>query len=378
MGQERTEELLKLLPERRTHKANFSNIAFFNTAVSNPPYQMTSTSNKVQEGRDTEVSNIFHFFYEISTLITEYSTMIFPGGRWIQRSHGNNHIAELIFKTVSAIQWFPNGEENNIQPVFDNVAISDGVSIVFFDRKVQASSEIIMNGTKISRPKDKEIVPLTAEAISIVSLFRKLPSLNSRKVETNVFKLGTNWVEYNIDQVREYDEKTTVLQDDEIIAYLGNATPGKNKRVQKYALKKDNVIWNERTEKIYSSWKLVCSQGQVSKRPATSSYRIVEKDTIVGSSWLILGFFDTYEETVNYKKYIDTDFVRFLIEQSRGGKSGKWGVFVPDLLNYKATNNNINWNKDITEQLFEYFNFTSSQKNTINSLKFQWKDRTPA
>lgn len=368
MEQEKIKELSRLLPEKT------SMTKFFHSVVSNPPYQMTSISNKVQQGRDTEVSNIFHFFYEISTFITECSTMIFPGGRWMQRSHGNNSISNLIFSTVHEIKWFPNGEERNISPVFDNVAISDGVSIVYFHEDFQNDTKISVNGYELERPKDKEIIPLSAEANSIISKINGWNTLHSRKLDTNIFKLGTNWVENNMSQVVDYD-KHRIKPHDEVIAYLGNDTPGKNKRVQKYFLKKDSVEWTAHLNDVYASWKIVCSQGQVSKRPATSSYRIIENNTVIGASWLILGIFKTEEEAINYKKYIDTAFVRFLIEESRGGKSGKWGIFVPDLINYTSSNSYINWNEKIDEQLFDLFQLSNGQRNTIMSKDFHWKDK---
>lgn len=372
MKQEKTEELSRLLPEKTPITK------LFNSVVSNPPYQMISISNKVQQGRDTEVSNIFHFFYEISTFIAEYSTMIFPGGRWMQRSHGNNSISELIFKTVSAIQWFPNGEERNIRPVFDNVAISDGVSIVLFNKERINDETILVNNCRINRPKDKEIVPLSAAATNILSKLDTNNTLNFRKLETNVFRLGTNWVEQNPDQVIEYEEAPLKKADNTVLAYLGNKTPGKNKRVQKYWLNQDSIQWTGSLTRIYNSWKIVCSQGQVSKRPATSSYRVIEPESVIGASWMILGIFDTSEEIVNYKKYIDTSFTRFLIEESRGGKSGKWGIFVPDLEDYTRTNSLIDWDQDLDEQLFKIFGLSKVEQDFIMSKNFKWMDQKKA
>lgn len=347
----------------------------FDAVVSNPPYQASSNSKNNIEGRDTEVTNVFQSFYELSSYFSQYSTMIFPGGRWMQRSHGNNSISNLIFSTVSEILWYPNGEERNIQPVFNHAAISDGVSIVLFNKEKINDDTIFVNNCKINRPKDKEIVPLSAAANSILSKLDTNNTLNSRKLETNVFRLGTNWVEQNPDQVIEYNEISFTKPENTVIAYLGNKTPGKNKRVQKYWLKKDNVQWTENLTKIYNSWKIVCSQGQVSKRPATSSYRIVEPKSVIGASWMILGVFDTLEETVNYKKYIDTSFTRFLIEESRGGKSGKWGAFVPDLEDYTRTNSLIDWDQDLDEQLFEIFKLSETEQGSIKSKNFNWLDK---
>lgn len=347
----------------------------FHSIVSNPPYQMSSLNSAQREGRDIEVVNVFQYFYEISTKISKYSTMIFPGGRWMQRSHGNNAISNLIFNSVSEVLWFPNGEEKRIQPVFEHAAISDGVSIVLFKKENTQSSTIFVNNYEINRPKDKEIVPLSAAANSIVNKIENHKTLNDRKIETNIFKLETNWVEHNLDKVVEYTESLKNQLDDQIIAYLGNSTPGKNKRVQKYLLKEDTILWTPRLKSIYESWKIVCSQGQVSKRPATSSYRILEKDTVVGASWLILGTFETFEETVNYKKYIDTSFARFMIEESRGGKSSKWGIFVPDLTDYTSNNSKIDWTKPLDPQLFELFQLSNEEQRTVLSQNFHWMDK---
>ena len=67
-------------------------------------------------------------------------------------------------------------------------------------------------------------------------------------------------------------------------------------------------------------------------------------------SWLVIGAFDTKEETESYKTYIFTKIVRFLLLQTVVSQniSKKNCCFIPDLGNYQGTYTDndlcIKWN----------------------------------
>ena len=60
----------------------------FDYVIGNPPYQEETIINeKSKTNGQTPKRNIFHYFQmSADAIATEYSILIYPGGRWIQRS----------------------------------------------------------------------------------------------------------------------------------------------------------------------------------------------------------------------------------------------------------------------------------------------------
>jgi hypothetical protein len=351
------EEALKLMEN--------DNSADYTFVASNPPYQY-STGTPTTSGRDSNVVSVFPCFYDLVADVSIHGSVIIPGGRWMQRAKGYDGVANRIFASAISIDWFPHGEESSVVPLFPGVAIPDGVAVVTVNNNNETPNHLELNGIAVNRPKHKEILPLSRDAVNIVeTIFAQgYNSLNMRRCKVNAFGLPTNWVEQNSDAVRNIHEGPGDFIRP-VRAYLGNSIPGKQKRVQEYWIDGFLLDWTSEKTKLMESWKVLSSQGQISKRPATSSYRVVDNEHIVGASWLMVGTFATEEEANNYKAYIDTDFVRYLLEESRGGKSARWGVFVPDLGDYSSNNPHIRWNRPLEPQLYKMFGLTQEQIATI-------------
>lgn len=333
----------------------------FDYAISNPPYQLDKTNG----GDNNTAENIFHHFYNNSYIISDHLSMIFPGGRWMQRSTRGNEAAVAIFPTVSSIEWFPNGDEKGIQKIFPGIRISDGVSIVTAKNGI-ISKNILVNSVPILRPDQIGIVPLSG---GIASIFEKSQqkykrSIIHRKLSRAIFGLPSYYSERFPDNVVSIEKDNSCLLDP-IKAMIANEAPGTAKKVKEFWIGKNHIKWNEDNTKIYNNYKVCASDGATAKNPELATYRVVNSKYVIGESWRVVGSFETSTEAYNYKKYIDTSFVRRLLAESKGGKNKTWGYFVPDLEDYTDNNPDINWMEPLDQQLYNLFNLTEDEIKVI-------------
>lgn len=325
------------------------NDVLFDHCVSNPPYQKDTGSKN-----NNTANNIFHLFYQQAGNTSSVLTMIFPGGRWMQKSSKGIQAANIIYPTVDKIYWYPN---DSIGKVFTNVEIPDGVSIVLSHSG--SASVITVNDVWVPRPTGKDILPLSQNAIKIVDSLPLENTIQRRKMPDKFYGLRTYYVERNPDKVSKNPVSGYMK------AFLANDNKGTNKRVEEYWLNPVDVTWNDTNRKVFEQY-IVCTSGAgIVKNPSGAHYRVINKNILLGESWVIVGSFDTRIEAENYKKYLDSSFVKFLLRESQGGKSRTWGVFVPDLEDYTSSNPNIDWNGSLDKQLCSLFGLDDKQTSYI-------------
>ncbi|WP_239458065.1 Eco57I restriction-modification methylase domain-containing protein [Limosilactobacillus alvi] len=206
--------------EAKKIRGLFGNMKF-DVVIGNPPYQ-TTTNKKTASGQQP-VTNIFKYFQELADkLHVSYSTLIYPGKRWIHQSgkgmkkFGYNlvndpHLAKVIF--------FEDASK-----VFDNVDIADGITVVFKDySKVQKeflfefigkdgyhqTNTLMAPGNKmiIVDPRDREI----ANKINNFITSHNLKYLSeSPVINRSLFKIESDFVESNPDKVRLYNSDKNI------------------------------------------------------------------------------------------------------------------------------------------------------------------------
>lgn len=104
---------------------------------------------------------------------------------------------------------------------------------------------------------------------------------------------------------------------------------------------------------------------------ALTNIKAIPKGVVASETWSLIATFDTEEETVNCKKYIQTRLVRFLANQTVNVKStvtDNTFLFVPV---QDFTNNlDIDWSQSITEidrQLYQKYKLTKTEIQYIES-----------
>lgn len=261
--------------------------------------------------------------------------------------------------------------EKTDKKVFPHVVIRDGVSIVTqFDSitSFNKTEKFIYNGIVIDRFTDDSIIlPLQQELLSIINKIQvKSNSLNNNKYPRSVFGLNSQFVEHNLDMVMPF---TDAVEDKNnyIIAYLANSVPGSAKRVVKYWLNKDAIIFNELRNSLYQSWKVCTGQGTAGKDPENSVYNILEANSVVGESWVIVGAFPNEIQANNYEKYLSSNFVKVLLAAGKGGKLMNWGIFVPNLSNYIDSINFSKTGVAFEEEIYNYFSLSTEERSIFES-----------
>ena len=102
----------------------------FNAVVGNPPYQEVVEQKESSNGQKVSIS-IFQYFQMISERLGKYTSLIYPGARWIHRSGKGLEkfgMAQINDCHLMMLEFFPCSTD-----VFKDVAIADGLSIVLKD-----------------------------------------------------------------------------------------------------------------------------------------------------------------------------------------------------------------------------------------------------
>lgn len=365
----------------------------YGAIVGNPPYQKSIINKETNRVNNV---NVFQQFYEIYGTLSEKSTMIFPGGRWIQKSYSCEMMAESIYKTVSSIYWFPNGAHpKHIQKIFPHAKITDGLAIVYTTNNI--SDNVYLSGEKFKRPINGEILPLPIDLLPIVKraqsymdtitdepkniihnirsrtffgLFSDFTTKNPHKVKLDPNQTNTT----QESQTETNTQKADTEQDTNypIHGWLADDKFGTSKRVKKYLIKEDAVKWTAERKTVYNKWKVATSGTNVSKYPDNSNYAVIPSGCLVGESWTIFGDFDTEQEATNYRDYLLSPTIKALFAASAGGRLKKWGWFIPNLINYTNENPLFTPNEQLNKT-HTYYNLDLDQR-IQKLLKFNKTD----
>lgn len=219
----------------------------FNAVVGNPPYQEVVAQKETDNGQKRS-SSIFQYFQEISERLGRYTSLIYPGARWIHRSGKGLEkfgLVQMNDKHLALLEFFPCSTD-----IFKEVAIADGLSIVLKDmNKTLSGFKYVysQNGNKIEidancpgstlfslNPRDVEITKKLDEIIS------KYANLHDSVLSQKLFGIESDFVEKNPSLVREYNNGDYFNPETEIKLFT-NDKAGKSGRARWYVANK-NVI----------------------------------------------------------------------------------------------------------------------------------------
>lgn len=341
----------------------------FNAIVGNPPYQLTTAKQETNNGQKT-VTNIFQYFQLISDNLAKYTSMIYPGKRWIHRSgkgleqFGYNQINDT---RLSLLEFFPYSTD-----LFKNVGIADGLSIVFKDKsKKKPGFEYIyyVHGHKAHRHIDApgdELIALTPSDAEISRRINygvqkyKFGYLAESIFPRNLFSIESSFVEENPTLVREYTAEGTFDKNTEIKLFT-NDKAGKAGRARWYIAKKDIIKTNAN---LLPYWKVVVSSANAGGQKRSNQIAIIDNYSAFGRSRVALKLFKTKREAENFYKYATSDFIRYtflLTDESLTSLAKQ----VPDIIDYTDNNTYINFSEDISTQLYNLFNISPHTQKHI-------------
>lgn len=348
----------QILNAKSTWKIQTSpNTMKFNAVVGNPPYQSVVAKKETKNGQKA-TSNIFQHFQLLSEDLGRYTSLIYPGTRWIHRSgkgldkFGHNQIND---PHLLKLEYFHDAND-----VFTEVAIADGMSIVLKDMGKKDSGFTyvhIRNGKRTETtakcpgdemfnvdPKDNEIVECLTNAIS------NYGCLHDSVLSRQLFSIESDFVEKNPSLVREYEDGDIFNPKTEIKLFT-NDKAGKSGRARWYVANR-NVITTGVEE--LGKWKVVVSSANAGGKKRDNQIAILDNYSAFGRSRVALKTFKTKKEAENFFKYATSEIIRFAFLLTDEALTSL-AKMVPDLENYRSDNGLIDYSADVDTQLYALF-----------------------
>ncbi|GKS80591.1 restriction endonuclease [Ligilactobacillus pabuli] len=338
----------------------------FDVVIGNPPYQEETAKKETANGQKT-MTNVFqHFQVLADNLAIKYTSLIYPGGRWIHQSgkgmkkFGLNQIND---PNLATIIYYPDAAE-----IFKSVAIPDGISIVFKDKSKNKKSfkYIYIQGSKkivkeIKAPGEK-LLPLNPNDMSIsikIDNFvkeNKLDFLSNSIFPRNLFGIESDFVEKNPQLVRSMSENSTFNRETEIKLFT-NDKAGKSGRAKWFIANREII---EENKNLISEFQVIVSSANAGGQKRDNQISIVDNYSAFGRSRLALKSFNTKKEAQNFLKYANSNLIKFaflLTDESLSSLAKS----VPDILDYTKQNSIIDFEKDIDEQFVKILSLTDSE-----------------
>ena len=342
----------------------------FDAVVGNPPYQEVVAQKETSNGQKVSVS-IFQYFQIISDRLARYTSLIYPGARWIHRSGKGFEqfgLQQINDPHLCLLKFFPKSTD-----VFKEVGIADGLSIVMKDsQKDTLGFRYIysVDNEEISIMTDnpgKELFSLNPNDNEIVTILensiKKYACLHDTILARSLFSIESDFVEKNPTLVREYNEGDSFDNEIEIKLYT-NDKAGKSGRSRWYIANR-NII--KTGIEYINKWKVVVSSANAGGQKRSNQIAIVDNYSAFGRSRVALKTFDTEQESKNFFKYATSEIIRFaflLTDESLTSLAKK----VPDLLNYTDDNGMIDYNGDVNAQLYELFGIDEKNQLYIKNV----------
>ena len=344
----------------------------FKAVVGNPPYQMTVAKKDTENGQKAVV-NIFQYFQMHSENLASYTSLIYPGGRWIHRSGKGMEqfgLEQINDTHLKRIEFFPDANE-----VFEKVGLPDGISIVLKDMsKTEPGFTYVYTKDGISHESilnnpGEDLLPLNPFDITIVNNINRIVEergftyLHDSVMSRCLFSIESNFVEENPELVREYDEGYYFDKKTEIKLFT-NDKAGKSGRARWY-LANRNVITTGR--EFLDKWKIVVSSANAGGQKRSNQMAILDNYSAFGRSRVALKIVDTEIEAKNFFKYANSELIRFAFLMTDENLTSL-AKQVPDIGNYTDNNGIIDFKEDINKQLYELFEIDENNQEHIREV----------
>lgn len=359
-----------LIKENNEEKIKRINDMKFNVIVGNPPYQEVVAQKETSNGQKRSI-NIFQHFQTISDKLGTYTSLIYPGARWIHRSGKGLEqfgLCQINDSHLYLLKYYPNSGE-----IFKEVGIADGISIVMKNmHKEYGGFKYIYSiaGNEISVDVDNPgnilfpLNPLDEEiSLCLNNMISKYSSLHESILSQKLFSIESDFVEKNPTLVREYNEGDSFDKETEIKLYT-NDKAGKSGRSRWYIANR-NII--KTGIEYINKWKVIVSSANAGGQKRSNQIAVVDNYSAFGRSRVALKTFDTEQEAQNFFKYATSEIIRFaflLTDESLTSLAKK----VPDLLNYTDDNGMIDYNGDVNDQLYELFGIDEKNQLYIKNV----------
>lgn len=291
----------------------------FDVIVSNPPYQMSDGGN----GKSAKP--IYqHFVNQAKRLKPRYMTMIIPS-RWFAGGKGLDDFRSTMLKDKH-IQRIVDYE--NFKEVFPGVDLAGGACYFLWSRDQTGPCTVvnISDGKRNVAVRNLDEYDIFIRQNKALSIVEKVQRWNNNQ----------NSLSNVVSARKPFGLPTNYLPKEQGIPCWFIQRIGK-----KYADLKDI----DNSKGYLDKWKFIAPKAPIAgqtdfSKPVGFYYegntKIIQPGECCTESFIILGAFDTEEEVLNYKSYIMTKTVRFLLLQTVVSQdvTKKNFCFIPDLGKY--------------------------------------------
>lgn len=316
----------------------------FDVIIGNPPYQLSTGGGGEQSRQAKPIYNIF--VEKAMDMKPRFLTMIIPS-RWFSGGMGLDNFRKKMLNDghIRKLVDYPNSRD-----VFNGVDIAGGVCYFLWDRDNKGKCEV----SNIQDGKSSSDVRNLNEFSTFIRYSKAIPIV--RKVLS--FEKGKKMLEDTIYPQGLFGLKTN---------YKPTSSGIPCWFIQKIGLKYANKNDVVDTYNIIDKWKLLIPKSPIAgqtdfTKPVGFYYdgntRIAKPGECCTQSWIVAGAFDSKEEVENFKSYLFTKTVRFLLLQtvvSQDVSRNKF-CFVPAMEKYDRhyTDEYLRERWDITEDEWNY------------------------
>ena len=286
----------------------------FDVIIGNPPYQLSNGCF------GAGASPLYHYFVQqAKKLNPRYITMIIPA-RWYAGGRGLDSFRDEMLKDnrIRVLHDFLDASD-----CFPGVEIKGGVCYFLWDRDNRGECLVSTHKSNVITSQAQR--PLLEEGCNTfirynesISILRKVKQLKEKTIDTLMsgqtpFGLNSNFEDYKA-------EKDDV---NNIKLYYRGGTGYVSKNI---ITNNQNLICKHKIL-VPKAW----GNGSSGNTPDFIKPIYVEPNSCCTQTYIVVGAFDTENKALNYKNYLETDFVRFLISLKKNTQDAMKGVyaFVP-------------------------------------------------
>ena len=340
--------------------------------ISNPPYQLETAKKQSETNGQAPRSSIFQFFQIAADAVSSgFTSLIYPGSRWIHRS--GTGMEEFGLKQINdphlaEIHFYPDSSD-----VFPStVAIADGISIVMKDmKKTTPGFRYIYHGDGAAHVSDlpnpgEDLMPLNPRDEAILAKVRafcaihELASLNEKIFPRSFFGVESNFVANNPKLVRPYNNGVRANWDKEA-KLLANDKAGKAGRSTWYVIRRSVI---KKNNAAIGLWKVVVSSANAGGQKRDWQLELLDNHSAFGRSRVALGMFKTKNEAENFMKFCQSDIIRFLFLMTDEALT-TLAKEVPYFSEWKTADGQLNFTHDINKQLCALFKLTKPEATYV-------------
>jgi hypothetical protein len=351
----------------------------FDAVVGNPPYQVETAKKESETNGQAPRTSIFQFFQLAADSVSRgYTSLIYPGSRWIHRSGKGMEdfgLKQINDPHLALIHFWPDSGD-----VFPGmVAIADGISIVMKDvRKTTPGFHYVYHKGGVAQASDlpnpgETLMPLNPRDGAILAKVRafcaahELASLNEKIYPRSFFGIESNFVANNPKMVRPYSRGMSADWDKEA-KLLANDKAGKAGRSTWFIIKRSAIKENNAAIDL---WKVVVSSANAGGQKRDWQLELLDNHSAFGRSRVALGMFRMKSEAENFLKFCQSYLIRFLFLMTDEALT-TLAKEVPYFSEWKTAGSLLDFSGDINAQLCTLCKLTKSEAtyvaNTIRTL----------